>query len=549
MAVADLVINIITKAGDAQKGLDATATKASKMGAGIQKAAAPAALALAGIGAAAVSAGKAAAEDAQSQAILANALRNNAGASDDAIASVEEHIAAMANATGVADDQLRPALGNLVRATGDADKAQSLLASSMDVAAATGTDVETVSKAMAKASKGSTGALKKLVPGLDDATLASGDMVKIQEDLAKQVGGASADAADTAAGKMAIMQNSMAEAEESIGTALLPVMSLLADKLAAVAGWVQENSKLVGIIVGVVAAFAAVILLVNAAMSIYGAVTAIAAVAQMALFWPILLIIAGIIALIAVIVLVVKHWDTIKRVALQVWNSIKAATAAVVAWLKQAWTSAMQAVATAVRWVQSVFRAVWNAIRAAVSAVANAVKAVWATVFGWIRGAVSLVRAGFTAQFNLVKSVVGKVADAVKSAWRKVFDALKSAVGGVVDTLRKPFDAVAGAIDTVISAIKRLIDWFGRIKVPKISLPKIPGFNSAATVSAPVSQGAARGLGAPLAAGTRASASSGVTVVIQGAVDPESTARQVRRLLASHDRRMGGSAGLHAGLV
>jgi hypothetical protein len=110
---------------------------------------------------------------------------------------------------------------------------------------------------------------------------------------------------------------------------------------------------------------------------------------------------------------------------------------------------------------------------------------------------------------------------------------------------------VKSAIEHVVDAIKSLIGWFGKIKVPKISLPKIPGFNSASgqSVAAPVSAAAARGLGAPTAS-TRAASSAGVHIVIQGAIDPESTARQVRRILAAHDRRMGTSgAGLRAGTV
>lgn len=549
MAVAELVVKVLTDVKDAQKGLDGTASKASKMGAGIQKAAAPAALALAGIGAAAISAGKAAAEDAQSQAILANALRKNTGASDAAIEATEKHLAAMSAATGVADDELRPAMGNLVRATKDADKAQSLLASSMDISAATGTDLESVSKAMAKASKGNTTALKKLLPGLDDATLASGDLVAIQADVAKQVGGASADAANTAAGKMDIMQNSMNEAEEAIGTALLPVMATLAEKLADVAGWVQENSTLVGIIVGVIAAFAAVILLVNAAMSIYSAVTAIAAVAQGALLWPILLVIAAIVALIVVIVLIVKHWDTIKRVALAVWESIKQATAKVLGWLQSTWNRAWAAITAVIQRFKAGFALSIAIIKLVVARVVAWIQAAWARVFAAISRAVTIVKGHFSTVFNGIKSVVGTVANGIKTAWEKVFGALRRAVSNVSGVLEKPFNLVKGAIDAVVDAIRRLIDWFGKIKVPKISLPSIPGFNSAsaASVAAPVSAGA-RSLAAPMAAPTTSSG-GGLTIVIQGAIDPESTARQIRRILSAHDRRVGGSSGLRTGLV
>jgi len=546
--VVDLVVKISTDASAAQKGLDQTSSKASKMGSGIQKAAAPAALALAGIGAAAFSAAQAAAEDAQSQAVLAQAMKNATGASDDQIASMEDFISSTSAAAGVADDELRPALGNLLRATGDTAKSQEGLQAALDLSAATGTDVETASKAIGKAYAGQTGALKKLVPGLDEATLAGGDMTAVMADLESQVGGASDAAANTAAGSMAKMKIGFDEAKESLGAALLPLLTVFADKLAAVAGFIQENSTLIGIIVGVVAAFAAVIVIINAAMSVYAAVTAVAAVAQMALFWPIVLIVAAIIALIAAIVLVVKNWDKIKEVALRVWAAVKSATAAVVSWFRSVWASAFAWIKSALSAVGAFFTSIWNRIKAGVAAVANGIRQIWATVFGWIKSALSTVRGAFTSAFNSIRSAVSSVANAVKSAWSSVWSALKSGASGLVSALRRPFDAVKGAIDSVIGAIQNLISWFGRIKVPKISLPKIPGFNSTTVVatSAPVALGATR---AASSASTRSTAGA-VNITINGAIDPEATARQIRRVLASHGRRMGlTGAGLSTGVV
>lgn len=542
MALRDAVLNIkiLADARDAQKGLDQTAGKAGKMGAGIQKAAAPAALALAGIGAAAFSAAQAAAEDAQSQAVLAQTLRKTTGANDAQIASMEDFISSTSAAAGVADDELRPALGNLLRATGDAATAQSGLQAALDLSAATGVSVEAASKAIGKAYAGNTGALKKLVPGLDKATVAGGDMTKIMADLESQVGGASAAAADTAAGKMEKMRIGFDEAKESLGTALLPLLSTFADKLAGVAGFIQDNSKLIGIIIGVVAAFAAVIVIINAAMSVYAAVTAIAAVAQMALFWPILLIIAGIIALIAVIVLVVKKWDTIKAAALSVWAAVKGATSAVINWFRSAWAAVLGWLRGAVTAVGNWFRAVWAGVKAAVAAVVGWFRNAWATVFGWIRSAVATVRAGFAAQFNLIRSAVSTVANAVRNVWESVFGALKRAASSLGSALARPFNIVRDAVNNVIGAVQSLIGWFSRIKIPKISLPKIPGFNSSpAVAAAPVGVDAARGLAAPAATPRAGGAAAGVTIVINGAIDPESTARQIRRILSAHDRRLG----------
>ena len=51
-------------------------------------------------------------------------MRNNTTANTEQIAEMEKTIGRMEMQKAVADDDLRPALGNLVRATGDVTKSQ-----------------------------------------------------------------------------------------------------------------------------------------------------------------------------------------------------------------------------------------------------------------------------------------------------------------------------------------------------------------------------------------------------------------------------------------
>jgi hypothetical protein len=90
---------------------------------------------------------KAAIEDEQAQTQLALALENATGATNAQIKATEDSILQMSLATGVADDKLRPALGRLVRSTGDITKAQDLLAIALDVSTATGKPLEGVATA------------------------------------------------------------------------------------------------------------------------------------------------------------------------------------------------------------------------------------------------------------------------------------------------------------------------------------------------------------------------------------------------------------------
>jgi hypothetical protein len=208
--------------------VDTFGDKVGKAGVAIGKAFAAAAAAA---GAAAIAIGiegvKAAIADEKAQTQLALALENATGATQGQIAATEQSILQMSLATGVADDELRPALGRLVRSTGDITKAQDLLAIALDVSAATGKPVEAISNSLSKAYDGNTAALGKLGVGLSTAELKTMSFEQVQGRLTELFGGAAAANADTYAGKIARVQVAFDEAKETVGTALLPILDEL----------------------------------------------------------------------------------------------------------------------------------------------------------------------------------------------------------------------------------------------------------------------------------------------------------------------------------
>jgi hypothetical protein len=170
---------------------------------------------------------KAAIEDEKSQSKLFNTLQNVTMATDEQLASVEKQILKMSLASGVADDQLRPALSRLAISTGDITKAQDLLSVALDVSTATGKPLETVANAIGKAYDGNTAALGKLGVGLSSAELKTMDFTQVQQRLSDLFGGAAAANAETFAGRMEILKVTINEAKEGIGYALLPILEKL----------------------------------------------------------------------------------------------------------------------------------------------------------------------------------------------------------------------------------------------------------------------------------------------------------------------------------
>ena len=121
----------------------------------------------------------------------------------------------------VTDSELRPAFDRLVRSTGSVEEAQAALGLALDVSAGTGKSLEAVSNALGKAYDGNTGALGKLGAGIDAATLKSGDMKAINEQLTATFHGQSEAAANTAQGGMKKLQIATDELIEAFGTGLI----------------------------------------------------------------------------------------------------------------------------------------------------------------------------------------------------------------------------------------------------------------------------------------------------------------------------------------
>lgn len=195
-----------------------------------------------------VDAVKAAAQDQQSQALLANALRGTTGATDDAIAATEAWISKTQLALGVADDELRPAFGRLAAVTGDVTKAQGLMGAALDIAAAKNISVDAAAAAVSKAYGGQLTGLKKLFPQISAATVKSKDFAGALGEIQGEIGGAAKAKANTFAGQMDRIKVAMGEASESLGYKLLPMVQHFADLLItkvipAIQKWVDENGQ------------------------------------------------------------------------------------------------------------------------------------------------------------------------------------------------------------------------------------------------------------------------------------------------------------------
>jgi hypothetical protein len=174
---------------------------------------------------------KAAIEDEAAQAKLATTLKNVTGATDDQIKATEDYILKQSLLFGVTDDELRPSLDRLTRATGDVTKAQQLQSIAINIAAGTGKSLQAVTESLSKAQEGNLAGLSRLGVGITKAELATLTFEQITAKLATTFEGQASRQADTFQGKMARLSVAFNEAKETVGSFILDAVTPLVENI------------------------------------------------------------------------------------------------------------------------------------------------------------------------------------------------------------------------------------------------------------------------------------------------------------------------------
>jgi hypothetical protein len=238
-----LKLSILGDVDNLKKSLDAGSKDVQSFGDKVSDFGKKAGVAFAVAGAAAVAyAGKlavdgvkSAIEDEAAQAKLANTLKNVTKATDAQIKATEEYVLQTSLATGVSDEELRPSLDRLTRATKDLDKAQQLQTLALDIAAGSGKSLQQVTEALSKAQEGNLAGLGRLGVGIDKAELKTLSFDQITAKLAGTFENQASKQADTFQGKLARLQVAFDEGKETIGgyilTAITPLIETLVQKV------------------------------------------------------------------------------------------------------------------------------------------------------------------------------------------------------------------------------------------------------------------------------------------------------------------------------
>lgn len=364
MGRASVIVDILVNSRDSARDMAQAASGFDKFGGAMESLAVPAGIAAAAIGGTAVAAVRAASDLQQASGGVDAVFKTSAD-------SVHAWATTAAQDVGLASSEYKTMaaqIGGALVGMGipldqAAQSTHDLMLRAADLASVYGGTTAQATEAVSSAFRGEYDALQRLIPSVSAKAVAdqmaaesAAGMTYASEEQAKAaaitnlimeksagVTGNFAKEADTAAGSQAIASASFRDTAAALGEQLIPYMVTAMEWFTKIAKWVSENIPLVTALAVVIGTLAAAVLLVNAATAAYAAVQAIGTAATAAwaaisgvaagataafgaamafLTSPIFLVVAAIAAVIAIVVLLVKNWDTVKSVALSAWNAI-----------------------------------------------------------------------------------------------------------------------------------------------------------------------------------------------------------------------------------
>lgn len=224
--------------------------------------------------------------------------------------------------------------------------------------------------------------------------------------------------------------------------------TLLLTGLAIVIGSIAAGIGAYNIVMGIKAAMDAA-----GATSLWGFVTAQIAANTAMLASPITWVVAGIVALIAIIVLCIVYWDEIKAAIGKAWDWVVEKWGQAAEWFNTTviqpvlnffsglWDGIKNAFSAAWEWIKStpifqfysqLFQSIWEYISSVISVIVELfkgaweiIKAVWGIVAGWFNTNIVQPISGF------FRNLWSGVSNAASNAWNKLKSGAQSAWNGI----------------------------------------------------------------------------------------------------------------------
>jgi hypothetical protein len=448
---------------------------------------------------------KAAIADEAAQAKLFTTLQNVTGATSAQIAAVEKQILKTSLLTGVTDDELRPSFDRLVRSTKSVEEATRLQALALDISAGSGKSLEAVTNALAKASEGQNTALGKLGVGISAAELKTMSFEEITAKLSDTFANQASVQADTFQGKMARLNVAIDEGKETIGSFILdavtPLVSGFVNKvIPAIQNVASEIGPKLTPLFQTLGNFMNTVL-VPAFMAFYNFIKDYIV--------PILNV-----TLVPIIKAVFEAFGTISAALKDNEANLKP------------FTDAFKALATFLR--DTIAPIIGNFVSGAITGIAD-------VIAGLINVASAVTNAttkGFTAVKNFFVDVKDFISDGAKSIFNPLYNGMKAVLNAIIGIWNK----LDFSIDISVPDWVPLVGGKG-FKVKDI-FPDVPMLANGGIVNSPtLAMIGEAGPEAVIPLSKSGMMGNTINLTVNGAIDPESTARQIISVLNNSSYR------------
>ena len=199
---------------------------------------------------------------------------------------------------------------------------------------------------------------------------------------------------------------------------------------------------------------------------------------------PVALVIAGIIA---VGVLLWKHWDEISAFAIKTWETIKEKVTTAVTNLKNkvvtTWTNIKNTVTTTINNLKTSITTTWNNIKNAVQTTVENLKTSivtkWNNLKTTVTTTITNLKTSITTVWTNIQTAVSNTVTNIKTKVSSVFTSLKTSVSkvwnGIKTAITSPIESAKTLVSNAISKIKGMFPLsigkiFSNLKLPHINI-------------------------------------------------------------------------------
>ena len=300
-------------------------------------------------------------------------------------------------------------------------------------------------------------------------------------------------------GGLALIITSLGLSFGSFGAAIGVIVGGIVTLVLGIKDLIENGYSMEGVItvlIGAVAAFLGVLLLVNAAL----------------LASPITWIVVGIMALVAGFVILWNECEGFRNFWINLWETVSTwvekTVKDIINWFKQAWTDIKNAFSTAISWIKekiiqpiadfynkwirpviekiieiitkcveiiiNLYVGLYNLlVNKVIKPIAEWVSKTVGNIKDWIKGAVDTIKGWFSDLWSKIKEIFSPVANFFKDVWNKAYNAVKTVFspivdffGGIWDKIKSKFsklgtnigDAISSAVKSGINGVISLIE-------------------------------------------------------------------------------------------